>query len=68
MNFIYFEFEFVKKIFFIQVFKELLSAYSENTDQLDRTSFSLYVHPALHLTNLLPVDIQCAIDVNQRFY
>ncbi|CAF4345527.1 unnamed protein product, partial [Adineta steineri] len=44
------------------VFKEVTNAYSENTDQLDHASFSLYIHPALHLTNLLPVDIQCAID------
>jgi hypothetical protein len=50
------------------LFKELTQAYSENTDQLDRTSFSIYIHPALHLTNFLPVDIQCSIDVSKRFY
>ncbi|CAF1260195.1 unnamed protein product [Adineta steineri] len=45
------------------IFKEVTNAYSENTDQLDHASFSLYIHPALHLTNLLPVDIQCSIDI-----
>ena len=49
----------------VQIYKELNEAYSENTDQLDRTSFSLYVHPALHLTNLLPIDVQCSIDVSE---
>ncbi|CAF4060347.1 unnamed protein product, partial [Adineta steineri] len=44
------------------IFKEITNAYSENTDQLHHASFSLYIHPALHLTNLLPVDIQCSID------
>ncbi|UJR35157.1 hypothetical protein I4U23_027926 [Adineta vaga] len=44
------------------IFKELTQAYSENTDQLDRAAFSLYIHPALHFTNLLPIDIQCSID------
>ncbi|CAF1245225.1 unnamed protein product [Adineta ricciae] len=44
------------------IFKEVTEAYSENTDQLDRQAFSLHIHPALHLTNLLPVEIQCSID------
>ncbi|CAF3807354.1 unnamed protein product, partial [Rotaria magnacalcarata] len=33
-----------------------------------RTEFSLCVHPVLHFTNLLPIDIQCSIDDNQRSY
>ncbi|CAF1363637.1 unnamed protein product [Rotaria magnacalcarata] len=44
------------------VFKELIMAYTENTDQLDRASFNLHIHSALHLTNLLPIDIECSID------
>ncbi|CAF2933999.1 unnamed protein product [Rotaria sp. Silwood2] len=44
------------------VFKEVNTAYSENTDQIDRYTFNLYIYPALHLTNLLPMDIQCSID------
>jgi len=49
---------------FLKVFKELTDAYSENTDQFNRATLSLYVQPALHLTNLLPIDIQCSIDVS----
>ncbi|CAF1542330.1 unnamed protein product [Adineta steineri] len=48
------------------IFKEITNSYSENTDQLHHASFSLYIHPALHLTNLLPVDIQCSIDNAER--
>ncbi|CAF0751812.1 unnamed protein product [Rotaria sordida] len=44
------------------VFKEVNTAYSENTDQLDRSTFNIYIYPALHLTNLLPMDIQCSVD------
>lgn len=51
---------------FIKIFKEITNAYSENTDQLDQMSFTLYIQPALHLTNLLPIDIQCSIDVNLK--
>ncbi|CAF4508473.1 unnamed protein product, partial [Rotaria socialis] len=44
------------------IFKEVTEAYLENSDQLGRSSFSLYIHPALHLVNLLPMNIQCSID------
>ncbi len=44
-----------------------MDAFSENTDQLNRGTFNLYIHPALHLTNLLPIDIQCSINVSHRF-
>ncbi|CAF3586652.1 unnamed protein product [Adineta steineri] len=49
------------------VFKEVSDAYAENTDQLSTTAFTLYIHPALHLTNLLPVDIQCSINNVETF-
>lgn len=51
---------------FFKVFKELIDAYFENTDQLDRRTLNLYIHPALHLTNLLPFDVQCSIDVSAK--
>ncbi|UJR10669.1 hypothetical protein I4U23_014864 [Adineta vaga] len=44
------------------IFKELSDAYKENSDEINRTVFSLYIYPALHLTNLLPIDIQCSIN------
>ncbi|CAF5098415.1 unnamed protein product, partial [Rotaria sp. Silwood1] len=44
------------------VFKEVNQAYSENTDQLDRNVFNLHICPAIHLTNLLPMAVQCSID------
>jgi hypothetical protein len=53
--------------FYFKVFKEVVPAYSENTEELNRLTFNLYVYPALHLTNLLPVDIQCSIDVSLTF-
>ncbi|CAF2390576.1 unnamed protein product [Rotaria sp. Silwood2] len=59
-------FQFVIFIY-LKVFKELTDAYSENTDQINRTSFNLYIHPALHLTNLLPIDIECSIDNVEQF-
>ncbi|CAF3939022.1 unnamed protein product [Rotaria sp. Silwood2] len=49
------------------VFKELVDAYSENTDVLNQTSFNLHIHPALHLTNLLPINIECSIDNVEQF-
>jgi hypothetical protein len=51
-------------VILLKVFKELTDAYFENTDQFGRATFSLHIHPALHLTNLLPIDIQCSIDVS----
>ncbi|CAF1265249.1 unnamed protein product [Rotaria sordida] len=49
------------------VFKELIDAYSENTDQLKQTSVNLYIHSSLHLTNLLPIDIECSINNVEQF-
>jgi hypothetical protein len=49
------------------VYKEIKEAYSENTDQLDRVSFCIYIHSAIQLTNLLPINIQCAIHVSRKF-
>ncbi|CAF1279009.1 unnamed protein product [Rotaria magnacalcarata] len=48
---------------YFTIFKEETEAYLENSDQLGRSSFSLYIHPALHLVNLLPMNIQCSIDI-----
>ena len=52
--------------FFSKVFKEVTEAYQENTDQLSNATFNLHIHPALHLTNLLPLGVHCSIDVSQR--
>ncbi|CAF3896761.1 unnamed protein product, partial [Rotaria magnacalcarata] len=48
------------KIFHFIICKETKEAYSENTDQLDRMSYNIYIHSPIHLTNLLPIDIQCS--------
>jgi len=50
--------------------KELILyfCYRNETDQIDQTSFSRHLHPVLHFTNLLPIDIQCSFDVTQRSY
>ena len=53
---------------FIKVFKDLPDVYLENTDQFGSGCFSLYIYPAIHFTNLLPVDIQCSFDVSQRIF
>ncbi|CAF0945953.1 unnamed protein product [Adineta ricciae] len=44
------------------IFKEISEAHFENIDTIDRPAFNLHIYPALHLTNLLPVDIQCSVD------
>ncbi|CAF4497379.1 unnamed protein product [Rotaria socialis] len=49
------------KIFHFIICKETKDAYSENTDQLDRMSYNIYIHSPIHLTNLLPIDIQCSM-------
>jgi hypothetical protein len=45
--------------------KEIKEAYSENTDQLDRASYCIYIHSAMQLTNLLPIAIECVINVSR---
>jgi hypothetical protein len=40
-----------------------MEAYSENTDEPIQKSFNVYVKFALHLLNLLPIPIECLIDV-----
>ena len=52
------------RLIYFQVYKEVNHAYSENTDQLDQIAFCIYVHPAVHITNILPVDVECSIDVS----
>lgn len=48
----------------IQINKETIETYSENTDEPLRRSFDLYVQLPVHVTNLLPVAVQCSIDVS----
>ncbi|CAF4278394.1 unnamed protein product [Rotaria sp. Silwood2] len=48
----------------IVFYKESKEAYSENTDEPIRTSFHIYVKLALHLINLLSVDVECWIDIS----
>jgi len=43
-------------------FKEVITCYAENTDELILPTFNLHIYPALHLTNLLPVDVECSVD------
>jgi hypothetical protein len=58
-----------RKIIFIlyfvnlKIYKEETEAYSENTDEPIRKSFNIYVKLALHVVNLLPIPIECSIDV-----
>ncbi|CAF2841774.1 unnamed protein product [Rotaria sp. Silwood2] len=49
-------------------YKESKEAYSENTDEPIRTSFHVYVKLALHLINLLSLDIECWIDGHIRLF
>lgn len=44
-----------------------MEAYSENTDETNRTAFYVYVKLALHLISLLTVDVECTIDVSKLF-
>lgn len=48
---------------FEKIYKEEVESYSENTDEPVRKSFNILVKLALHVMNLLPIPIQCAIDV-----
>lgn len=43
-----------------------MNSYAENTDEPGDYSFNIYIQPALHLTNLLPIDVECSIDVCLR--
>jgi len=58
-----------RKIIFIlnfvnlKIYKEEIDSYSENTDEPERKSFNIFVKLALHLLNLLPIPIECSIDV-----
>ncbi|CAF1073014.1 unnamed protein product [Rotaria sordida] len=52
----------------IGVDEEIKEAYLENTDQLERNSYSIYIHSTIHLTNLLPIDIQCSINNIEEIY
>lgn len=49
----------------VKIHKESNEAYSENTDQLNRKTFKIYVHSAIHLTNFLPLELQFSIDVRK---
>ena len=51
-------------LFLLKIYKEEVEAYSENTDEPIRKSFNVYVKLALHVLNLLPIDVQCLIDVS----
>ncbi|UJR16774.1 hypothetical protein I4U23_003674 [Adineta vaga] len=47
------------------ILKETIKAFSENTDESSRSCFHIYINLALHLINLLPIDVQCSIDRNK---
>ena len=49
------------------MFKEVTEVYLENTDRQEGMAFDLFLQPAIHITNLLPIDVLCAIDVRQRW-
>ncbi|CAF3406435.1 unnamed protein product [Rotaria socialis] len=44
-------------------YKDSIEWNPENDDQLNEASVDLYLYPVLHITNLLPIDIQCLFDV-----
>jgi hypothetical protein len=41
-----------------------MEAYADNTDEPTRTCFHIHIKLALHLINLLPINVQCSIDVS----
>ncbi|CAF4561909.1 unnamed protein product [Rotaria socialis] len=43
-------------------YKDSIEWNPENDDQLNEASVDLYLYPVLHITNLLPIDIQCLFD------
>ncbi|CAM4964822.1 unnamed protein product [Rotaria socialis] len=45
-------------------YKDSIEWNPENDDQLNEASVDLYLYPVLHITNLLPIDIQCLFDLN----
>ncbi|CAF4930234.1 unnamed protein product, partial [Rotaria sp. Silwood1] len=49
-------------------YTETKEAYLENTDQLERVSYCIHIHSTIHLTNLLPIDIQCSINNLEQIY
>ncbi|CAF3667366.1 unnamed protein product [Rotaria sp. Silwood1] len=49
------------------IFKEVMDSYSENTNELGDFCFNIYIQPALHLTSLLPIDVECSIDNVEQF-
>ncbi|CAF3406460.1 unnamed protein product [Rotaria sp. Silwood1] len=52
----------------ILAYTETKEAYLENTDQLERVSYCIHIHSTIHLTNLLPIDIQCSINNLEQIY
>ncbi|CAM4980311.1 unnamed protein product [Rotaria socialis] len=52
----------------IQAYKDSIEWNPENDDQLNEASVDLYLYPVLHITNLLPIDIQCLFDVSEKSY
>ncbi|CAF4608864.1 unnamed protein product [Rotaria sp. Silwood1] len=52
----------------VKAYTETKEAYLENTDQLERVSYCIHIHSTIHLTNLLPIDIQCSINNLEQIY
>ncbi|CAF4437205.1 unnamed protein product, partial [Adineta steineri] len=48
------------------IYKESLEAYSENTDEPIRSSFNISIQLAVHIINLLPINILCSIDNTEK--
>ncbi|CAF3768117.1 unnamed protein product [Adineta steineri] len=48
------------------IYKESLEAYSENTDEPIRSSFNISIQLAVHIINLLPINILCLIDNSEK--
>ena len=44
----------------------MANVYLENTDRMEGLGFDLYLQPAIHITNLLPMDVLVTIDVRRR--
>jgi hypothetical protein len=53
--------------FSIQINKEIIETYSENTDEPLRRSFDLFVQLPVHVVNLLPIAVSSLFLMSRRF-
>lgn len=53
-------------IIHVVIHKEIKQAYAENTDQFNGKSYCIYIQSAIQLTNLLPIELQCKLENQQK--